>query len=172
MTTAPALALEHISKRFGDVAALRDVSLTIEPGHVHALLGENGAGKTTLMHVAFGMTAPEAGTIRVHGRTRIIDTPAAAIAAGIGMVHQHFTLVPTMTVAENLALGGRGLLRQHRLEAVVREVADITGFALDPAALVETLSVGAQQRVEIAKAIARRAHVLSLADPTAVLAPA
>jgi len=172
MTTVPALALEHISKRFGEVTALHDVSLTVEAGQVHALLGENGAGKTTLMHVAFGMTAPDAGAIRVHGRPRTVDTPATAIAAGIGMVHQHFTLVPTMTVAENLALGGRGLLRHRGLEAAVREVATITGFALDPTAPVETLSVGAQQRVEIAKAIAHRARVLILDEPTAVLAPA
>ena len=171
MTTAPALALEHISKRFGEVTALQDVSLTIEAGQVHALLGENGAGKTTLMHVAFGMIAPDAGAIRVQGRPRTIAGPANAIAAGIGMVHQHFTLVPTMTVAENLALGGRGLLRQRRLAAKVREVAAATGFALDPTTMVETLSVGAQQRVEIAKAIARQARILILDEPTAVLAP-
>jgi simple sugar transport system ATP-binding protein len=168
----PALALAHISKRFGPVIALNDVSLQVDPGHVHALLGENGAGKTTLMHVAFGMVAPDSGATRVNGAPVSINAPADALAAGIGMVHQHFTLVPAMTVAENIALGGRGMLRRGTMAAVVRDIAAATGFALDPDALVETLSVGAQQRVEIAKALARRARVLILDEPTAVLAPA
>ena len=168
----PALALEHISKRFGPVAALRDVSLRVEAGHVHALLGENGAGKTTLMHVAFGMVAPDSGAMRVHGAPVTVHAPADAIAAGIGMVHQHFTLVPTMTIAENIALGGRGLLRPETMAGTVRAIAEATGFTLDPAAVVEALPVGAQQRVEIAKALARQARVLILDEPTAVLAPA
>ena len=168
----PALALEHIFKRFGSVVALDDVSLRVEAGHVHALLGENGAGKTTLMHVAFGMVTPERGVIRVHGAPATINAPADAIAAGIGMVHQHFTLVPAMTVAENIALGGRGLLRREAMTGVVRDIAAATGFALDPGARVDTLPIGAQQRVEIAKAVARRARVLILDEPTAVLAPA
>ena len=168
----PALALEHISKRFGTVAALRDASLQVAAGHVHALLGENGAGKTTLMHVAFGMVAADSGTVRVNGSPVTIDAPSHAIAAGIGMVHQHFTLVPAMTVAENIALGGRGTLRRDAMVAAVEDIAAMTGFALEPDALVEALSVGAQQRVEIAKALARRARVLILDEPTAVLAPA
>jgi simple sugar transport system ATP-binding protein len=167
----PALALEGISKRFGSVAALTDVSLHVEVGHVHALLGENGAGKTTLMHVAFGMVSPDRGTIRVNGASLAIGAPSDAIAAGIGMVHQHFTLVPAMTVAENLALGGRGILRREAMIGAVHDIAKATGFTLDPAALVETLPVSAQQRVEIAKAVARRARVLILDEPTAVLAP-
>lgn len=172
MTTAPpALELEGISKRFGAVVALDKVSLRVEAGHVHALLGENGAGKSTLMHVAFGMVMPNAGRVRVAGRLPHIVAPADAIAAGIGMVHQHFTLVPAMTVAENLALGGRGLLRHSEMTTAVTDIATMTGFALDPAALVETLSIGAQQRVEIAKAVSRRARVLILDEPTAVLAP-
>ena len=170
--TPPALALEGISKRFGPVAALDAVSLRVEPGQVHALLGENGAGKTTLMHVAFGMVAPDAGTIRVHGNRAHIGAPSDAIAAGVGMVHQHFTLVPAMTVAENLVLGGRGLLHRDAMSARVSNIARATGFALDPNATVETLSVGAQQRVEIAKALAREARILILDEPTAVLAPA
>jgi simple sugar transport system ATP-binding protein len=168
----PALALEHISKRFGPVVALNDVSLRVEAGHVHALLGENGAGKTTLMHVAFGMVTPDRGAIHVHDAPATIHSPSDAIAAGIGMVHQHFTLVPAMTVAENIALGGRGLLRREAMTDVVRVIAAATGFTLDPDARVDTLSVGAQQRVEIAKAVARRARVLILDEPTAVLAPA
>jgi simple sugar transport system ATP-binding protein len=168
----PALALEHISRRFGPVTALNDVSLHVEAGHVHALLGENGAGKTTLMHVAFGMVAPDSGTMRVNGAPVTMNAPSDALAAGIGMVHQHFTLVPAMTVAENIALGGRGMLRRGTMAAAVRDIAAATGFALDPDARVETLSVGAQQRVEIAKALARRARVLILDEPTAVLAPA
>ncbi len=173
MTSAPpALELRDISKHFGAVAALRDVSMRVEVGQVHALLGENGAGKTTLMHVAFGMTPPDTGTIRVRDTRLVIGAPSDAIAAGIGMVHQHFTLVPAMTVAENLALGGRGILRAHAMSATVRDIANATGFALEPDARVETLSVGAQQRVEIAKALARQAHILILDEPTAVLAPA
>jgi simple sugar transport system ATP-binding protein len=168
---APALELQGITKHFGALAALQGASLTLRPGTVHALLGENGAGKTTLMHVAFGMVRADAGTIRVGGRTTQLASPADAIAAGIGMVHQHFTLVPAMTVAENLALGGRGRFDAAVAAERVREIARRTGFALDPDALVETLPIGAQQRVEIAKALARDATVLVLDEPTAVLAP-
>jgi ABC-type uncharacterized transport system ATPase subunit len=166
-----ALVLSDVSKRFGDTTALQHVSLRVRSGTVHALLGENGAGKTTLMRIAFGMVRADQGAIRAHGRDLRVHTPAQAIAAGIGMVHQHFTLVPAMTVAENLALGGHGRLRSRAAAASVREIAELTGFGLDPEALVETLSVGAQQRVEIAKALVRRASVLVLDEPTAVLAP-
>jgi simple sugar transport system ATP-binding protein len=168
----PALELAHITKRFGALPALVDVSLVVRPGTVHALLGENGAGKTTLMRIAFGMLPPDDGNLLVHGRPLRAHSPADAIAAGIGMVHQHFTLVPAMTVAENIALGGHGRLRVSEAEARVREISGITGFALDPAARVDSLGVGAQQRVEIAKALARRARILVLDEPTAVLAPA
>lgn len=171
IAASPALELEGISKRFGAVLALDNVSLRVGAGHVHALLGENGAGKTTLMHMAFGMVMPDAGQVRVAGRVRHIAAPADAIAAGIGMVHQHFTLVPAMTVAENLALGGHGLLRHRAMTTAVVGIATMTGFELDPAAFVESLSIGAQQRVEIAKALGRRASVLILDEPTAVLAP-
>jgi ABC-type uncharacterized transport system ATPase subunit len=168
----PALELRQVTKRFGTVAALLDVSLTVRPGTVHALLGENGAGKTTLMRIAFGMVPPDEGTLLVHGHPLGAHSPADAIAAGVGMVHQHFTLVPAMTVAENIALGGHGRLRTHEAESRVREISALTGFTLDPAARVDSLGVGAQQRVEIAKALARRARILVLDEPTAVLAPA
>ena len=165
------MALEGISKRFGAVQALRDVSLRIESGTVHALLGENGAGKTTLMHVAFGMLRADTGSISIDGERVEIRSPADAIATGLGMVHQHFSLVPAMTVAENLALGGHGILRAREMVDSVRHIANHTGFALDPEATVENLTIGAQQRVEIAKALARQARILILDEPTAVLAP-
>jgi simple sugar transport system ATP-binding protein len=170
--SSPALELTGISKRYGAATALSDASFTLRPGTVHALLGENGAGKTTLMRVAFGMVRPDAGQMRLGGKSVDLRSPAGAIAAGIGMVHQHFTLVPAMTGAENVALGGRGLLRRRESAERVRAIASLTGFALDPDALVERLSVGAQQRVEIAKALARNARILVLDEPTAVLAPA
>ena len=160
-----------MTKRFGALTALDDVSLVVRPGTVHALLGENGAGKTTLMRIAFGMLPADEGTLLVGGRPLRAHSPAHAIAAGIGMVHQHFTLVPAMTVAENIALGGHGRLRVTESATRVREISALTGFSLDPAARVDTLGVGAQQRVEIAKALAREARVLVLDEPTAVLAP-
>jgi general nucleoside transport system ATP-binding protein len=169
---SPALALENISKRFGNVDALISASLVVRPGTIHALLGENGAGKSTLMRIAYGLVRADGGSVAVQGRVEPFAGARDAIAHGIGMVHQHFTLVPVMTVAENIALGGRGLLDAARLAERVREIAERTGFALDPAARVETLPIGAQQRVEIAKALIRDARVLILDEPTAVLAPA
>ena len=173
MTAAPfALEMAGVSRRFGAVLALDDVSLQVRRGSVHALLGENGAGKTTLMHVAYGMVRADSGTIRVGPNPARILSPADAIALGIGMVHQHFTLVPAMTVAENIALGGRGLLGRDAMIEQVRELSARTGFALDAMARVDSLPVGAQQRVEIAKALVRGASLLVLDEPTAVLAPA
>ncbi len=172
--SAPALALElrEITKRFGALQALHEASLCVRPGTVHALLGENGAGKTTLMRIAFGMLRPDSGTIAVRGVVRQMRAPADALASGIGMVHQHFTLVPGMTVAENLSLGGRGRWSARAAAARVSEIARRTGFTLRPETLVETLPVGAQQRVEIAKALAGDRSMLVLDEPTAVLAPA
>lgn len=169
---APALELRGIGKRFGALRALEGASLCVRPGSVHALLGENGAGKTTLMRIAFGMLRPDAGTIAVRGVVRQMRAPSDALASGIGMVHQHFTLVPGMTVAENLGLGGRGRWSARQGAERVSEIARRTGFAMRPDALVETLPVGAQQRVEIAKAIAGDRSLLVLDEPTAVLAPA
>jgi ABC-type uncharacterized transport system ATPase subunit len=167
----PALALRDIDKRFGATRALTSASLHVRPATVHALLGENGAGKSTLMRIAYGMERPDAGTIQVGDVTVRPASPAHAIALGVGMVHQHFTLVPVMTVAENIALGGHGMLDLRRTIAGIRELSERTGFALDPQQRVEELSVAAQQRVEIAKALMRNASVLVLDEPTAVLPP-
>jgi len=170
-TSSAALALENIARRFGSICALVDASLVARFGTVHALLGENGAGKTTLMRIAFGLVRPDGGTIRVQGKPVNVPSPAAAIALGIGMVHQHFSSIPALTVAENVALGGHGAYRVERARARVRDIADNVGFALDPDARAGDLSVSAQQRLEIVKALARGARTLILDEPTAVLAP-
>ena len=167
----PALSLEHIDKRFGVVDALKDASLLVRPGTVHALLGENGAGKTTLMRVAYGMTSPDHGVIRVRGQAVRLRSPADAIELGIGMVHQHFTLVPAMTVAENLTLGSHGLFDSGATAAALQDLTSQAGVSLDPNAFVRDLSVTAQQRLELLKVLARKADILILDEPTAVLAP-
>lgn len=167
----PALEVSNVTKRFGDVLALNGASLSVRPGTVHAVLGENGAGKTTLMRIAYGLTQPDAGVTRRNGLAYSAHHPAQAIALGIGMVQQHFSLVPAMTVAENVALGRRGAYRAESAAQTVREVAESTGLHIDPGARVDGLSVSAQQRVEILKALARDARVLVLDEPTAVLAP-
>ena len=170
--TAPALELRGITKRFGDVVALDRASLTVRPGTVHALVGENGAGKTTLMRIAFGMVRPDAGTVHIDGKRADFHSPGDAIAAGVGMVHQHFALVPTMTVAENVALGGRGRYSSRSAAEHVRRIGESSGLPLDPDALAGDLPVSAQQRVEVVKALSREARILILDEPTAVLAPA
>ena len=167
-----ALALRGVSKRFGAVRALDDVSLAVRPGTVHALLGENGAGKSTLMRVAFGLLAPDAGTVAFTGAPVATPfTPRDAMARGLGMVHQHFSLVAAMTVAENVALGATGRYRADEVAATVRRIGERTGLVLDPGARVGDLPVSAQQRCEIVKALARDVRVLILDEPTAVLAP-
>jgi general nucleoside transport system ATP-binding protein len=167
-----ALVMRGISKRFGDVAALDAADLTVRAGTVHALLGENGAGKTTLMQIAFGLVRPDAGSIAIAGSTRPITSVAGAIAAGIGMVHQHYTLVSAMSVADNVALGLGGRYDRRAVSDRIRSIGSETGLTLDPAASVAGLSVEAQQRLEIVKALARDARLLILDEPTAVLAPA
>lgn len=169
--TDAALALAGINKRFGDTPALVGASVAVAPGSVHALLGENGAGKTTLMRIAFGMIQPDAGDITVSGHTFSPQSPADAIRAGIGMVHQHFTHIPAMTVVENVALGGHGVYRENEIARRVMEIGDVAGLRLDPHARVSDLSLGAQQRLEIVKALVRGARLLILDEPTAVLAP-
>ena len=169
--SAAALSLVGISRRFDRVVALDDATLRVRAGTVHALLGENGAGKTTLMRVAFGLIRPDTGSIELAGKRVRFSSPAEALDAGMGMVHQHFTLVPAMTVAENVALGGRGRYSGKEWANRVRAIGEATGLVLDPLARVSELSVGAQQRCEIVKALARDVGVLILDEPTAVLAP-
>ena len=171
MTRPTALSLDRISKRFGSTDALVAASIAVRPGTVHALLGENGAGKTTLMRVAYGMIRPDQGVVQVDGRVIRMGSPRDAIAAGLGMVHQHFTIVQAMTVAENVALGGSGRFRPHVVAERIRALGIATGMQLDPDALASSLGVGAQQQLEIIKALAHDAKILILDEPTAVLAP-
>jgi general nucleoside transport system ATP-binding protein len=172
-SSPPALELRGITKKFGSVVANDRVDFDVMPGEVHALLGENGAGKSTLMSVLYGLYAPDEGEILVDGAPVQITSPASAIALGIGMVHQHFMLVPVMTVAENIVLGQEpsrhGRLDLKAARARVRELSDRYGLTVDPDALVEDITVGAQQRVEILKALYRHARILVLDEPTAVL---
>lgn len=169
--SAAALALHDIHKRFGATQALAGASCIVRPGTVHALLGENGAGKTTLMRMAFGMLQPDRGALERNGAVLRLAHERDAIAAGIGMVHQHFMLVPAFTVAENAALGARGRFDSKSAAATVRRITDETGLRLDPDATVASLPVGGQQRAEIVRALAQRARVMILDEPTAVLTP-
>jgi len=165
--------MRGIVKRFGDLVANDGVDFTLASGTIHALLGENGAGKTTLMRILYGLALPDAGEILVDGRRVEIRSPSDAIAAGIGMVTQHFSLVAPMTVAENVALGDEGGFRLDRrgARAKVVKASERVGIAVRPDARVATLSVGEQQRVEIVKALSRDCRVLILDEPTAVLVP-
>ncbi|TME38087.1 MAG: ABC transporter ATP-binding protein [Chloroflexi bacterium] len=175
-TPVPILEARSIVKRFGALIANDHVDLQLYPGEVLALLGENGAGKTTLMNVLYGLTSPDEGEVLLDGQPVRLDSPRQAIARGIGMVHQHFMLVPPLTVAENLMLGaestvGPAVLDLARARRRVRELSTSYGLPVDPDALVRDLPVGVQQRVEILKALYRQARVLILDEPTAVLTP-
>jgi ABC-type uncharacterized transport system ATPase subunit len=172
---APALEMRGITKRYPGVVANDAIDLDIRPGEIHALLGENGAGKTTLMNVLYGLATPDAGEILLDGTPVHLTGPTDAIARGINMVHQHFMLVPVLTVAENIVLGEestRGpFLDRKEADQRIRDLGRRFGFEVDPEAKVGSLSVGWQQRVEILKALYRDARILVLDEPTAVLTP-
>ena len=172
----PAVSLRGITKAFGPLVANDDVSLDLAPGEIHALVGENGAGKTTLMRVLYGMIAPDSGAIEVEGRAARIHHPSDAMRLGLGMVHQHFMLVDTLTVAENVTLGREprrplGGFDFARAQREVGALAERYRLPVEPGARAAALPVGAQQRVEILKALYRGARVLILDEPTAVLTP-
>jgi ABC-type uncharacterized transport system ATPase subunit len=170
------LELKNITKRFGTLVANDNISLTLAPGEILSLLGENGAGKSTLMNVLYGLLQPDEGQILIDDKAIKFSGPGDAMAAGVGMVHQHFMLIPVFTVAENVVLGHEptGKVGNLDLEAarkLVKEISDRFGFDIDPDAKVQDLPVGAQQRVEIIKSLARDAKILVLDEPTAVLTP-
>lgn len=169
----PAVELRGMTKRFGDLVANDRIDLTLWPAEVHGVLGENGAGKTTLMRVLYGLNTPDSGEVLVNGQPVTIRSPSDAIAAGIGMVTQHFSLVGAMSIVENVVLGRTGGFRldRARASAQVSAAADRLGIQLDPNARVDNLSLGEQQRAEILKALYRDCRVLILDEPTAVLVP-
>src|SRR6476646_431355 len=170
------LEMRHITKRFPGTVANDDVSFDLLEGEVHALLGENGAGKSTLMNILYGLYHADEGEIVIKGTPVRLGSPSASIGAGVGMVHQHFMLIPVMTVAENIVLAEEptrsGIVFDvHEAERRVQEISDRYGLAVDPAARIEDITVGQQQRVEILKALYRDADILVLDEPTAVLTP-
>ena len=170
------LEMQHITKRFPGIVANDDVSFDLREGEVHALLGENGAGKSTLMNILYGLYHPDEGEIRIKGKPVQLGSPRAAIDAGVGMVHQHFMLIPVMTVAENIVLAsepvhGRRAARPARRRAAGRRAVGALLARVDPRSRIEDITVGQQQRVEILKALYRDADILALDEPTAVLTP-
>ncbi len=173
MTPSFAVRMQGIVKTFGAVSALSGVDFDVISGEVHALLGENGAGKSTLMAVLFGLVRQDSGSVEVFGRALADHSPREALDAGVGLVQQHFSLVPRMSVAEHVALGRPGLRFDfRRARDLVRETTRSSGLALDPDALAADLSAGLRQRLEIVKTLARDVRVLVLDEPTALLAPA
>lgn len=170
------LELNAITKSFGALVANDGINLAVNDGEIHAILGENGAGKSTLMNIVYGLLQPDSGEIKVDGKVVTINEPSDALAVGIGMVHQHFMLIPVFTVLENIVLGHEntskvGKLKLHEARERLMKIANDFGFEIDPDAYVENLPVGVQQRVEILKALVYEAKVLILDEPTAVLTP-
>ena len=174
-SSTPVLEIRHISKHFPGVIANQDINLTLHRGEILALLGENGAGKSTLMNIIYGLYQPTSGEILVNDKSVVMHNPNDAIALGIGMVHQHFQLVPVMTVAENIMLGSEssknGFLDTRSVAARIQELSHRYNLDVDPYAVIEDLPVGVRQRVEIVKALYRNANILILDEPTAVLTP-
>lgn len=168
---ARALELEGVTKRFGRVVALNAVNLTVRVGSVHALLGENGAGKSTLMRIAFGLEQPDSGTVRLFEQPVQRASVNEAAAAGVGMVHQHLSLVPNLTAAENLVLGRRGLFHPSEAKALLARTSEAARLPVRASSLVRDLSIVEQQRLEILKALAFGAQLIIMDEPTAVLAP-
>ena len=170
-----AVEMHNINKQFPLVLANDDVTFTVEQAEIHALVGENGAGKSTLMNILYGLLRADSGSIAVSGKEVRFTGPGDAIAHGIGMVHQHFMLIPPLTVAENVVLGQepskKGFVDKARANQIVQDLSDQYGLKVDPAAKVETLSVGIEQRIEIIKVLYRGAEILILDEPTAVLTP-
>ena len=164
------LEMKGITKRFPGVIANRDVNFDLVSGEVHALLGENGAGKSTLMKILFGIYKPDSGEVFLDGKPLEVNSPSSAIAAGIGMIHQHFMLVPSLSVTENVALG-MGTSKMQEVERQLEDLANEYNLIVDPKAKIWQLSVGERQRVEILKALYRNAKLLVLDEPTAVLTP-
>ena len=170
------LELRGITKRFGALTANDSIDLAVADGEIHAILGENGAGKSTLMNIVYGLLSPDSGNISIDGKAITINSPLDALAAGIGMVHQHFMLIPVFTVAENIVLGhekvkGLGILDLESAKQEILRISAEFNFDIDPDALIEDLPVGLQQRVEIIRALIYDAKVLILDEPTAVLTP-
>jgi ABC-type uncharacterized transport system ATPase subunit len=171
-----AVEMHHITKRFGQYVANDDISIDIHKGEIHAIVGENGAGKSTLMKILYGYHLPDMGTIHIHGKEVNISTPANAIALGIGMVHQHFMLIPALTVMENIILGNEptkafSILNLGQAREHVRLLAEISGFSVDPSEKVQNLAIGYQQRVEILKVLYRKAEIIIFDEPTPLLTP-
>jgi simple sugar transport system ATP-binding protein len=170
------LELRGITKQFGSLVANDDINFKVEAGEIHAILGENGAGKSTLMNIVYGLLSPDKGQILVDGQEIKVKSPLDALAAGIGMVHQHFMLIPVFTVAENIVLGHEktnrvGLLDLATARQEIIRVSQEFNFEVDPDALIEDLPVGIQQRVEIIRALIYNSKILILDEPTAVLTP-
>lgn len=171
-----AVSLSAVSKQFGEFWANRDISLDVHSGSIHAIVGENGAGKSTLTKIIYGLLTPTSGSISVRSQSVRFNSPRQAIAAGIGMVHQHFMLIPSLTVTENIILGDERCalfapLNRKEAARKIQSIADRHGMAIDPDALISELSVGEEQRVEILKLLYRNASILILDEPSAVLTP-